>query len=292
MERSQPGPWDTTSTPSSSASPRTLTSTSVTGERKLKFSQVVEQGDDTEFLCEPESAKGGYYSKYIAVMGGLPEESEDPSIEQLSALSRRISLKQGIYVDFAVWVPYSRKHMRAAKYQSFLLQDDGSFLNKMVAGPSCFRHWQASFRVLRTALVMLDMVNLCHLVAWEAWIEKLNFLHPSCWHLIVASEDRARGEFMTRTITKIKLDIDKGPLGWSEAKPWNVAWQQVLADKIYWTEQVTVPALIWVARGEKGVPKTPLEEQAGDVLRAWSRRITTSREEKPGRRESSKKGRS
>ena len=114
---------------------------------------------------------------------------------------------------------------------------------------------------------MLDMVNLCHLVAWEAWIEKLNFLHPSCWHLIVASEDRARGEFMTRTITKIKLDIDKGPLGWSVAKPWNVAWQQVLADKIYWMEQVTVPALIWVARGEKGVPKTPLEEQAGDVLR-------------------------
>ena len=91
-----------------------------------------------------------------------------------------------------------------------------------------------------------------------------------CWHLIVAAEDRARGEFMTRTITKIKLDIDKGgtpPLGWLEAKPWNVAWQQVLADKIYWTEQVTVPALTWVARGEKGVPKTPLEEQAGDVLR-------------------------
>lgn len=265
-----PNPWDTsTSTPSTAAS-TSLTSTSSLGERKLKFSQVVDQGDDTEFLCEPEGAKNGYYSKYIAVMGGLPEESEDPSIEQLSALTRRVALKQGIYVDFAVWVPYSRKHMKAAKYQTFLLQDDGTFLSKMVAGPSCFRHWQASFRVLRSALLMLDLVNLSNLVAWEAWVERLNFLHPSCWHLIVSAEDRARGEHMNRTITKIKLDIDRGgqpPLGWSEAKPWNIAWHQVLMDKIYWTEQVTVPALTWVARGEKGVPKTPLEEHAGEVLR-------------------------
>ena len=265
-----PNPWDTTSLPSSSETSPSLTSTGALGERKLKFSQVVEQGDDTEFFCEPEGAKNAYYGKYIALMGGLPEESEDPSIEQLSALSRRVALKQGIYVDFAVWVPYSRKHMRAAKYQSFLLQDDGTFLSKMVAGPSCFRHWQASFRVLRSALLMLDLVNLSNLVAWESWVEKLNFLHPSCWHLIVAAEDRARGEHLNRTVMKIRLEIDKGgqpPLGWMEAKPWNVAWQQVLADKIYWTEQVTVPAITWVAKGEKGVPKTPLEEQAGEVLR-------------------------
>ena len=265
-----PNPWDSTTGGTATTTTPSSTTSTLQGDRKLKFSQVLEQGDETEFLCEPEAAKAAYYSKFVAVMGNLPEEAEDPSIEQLSALARRVTLKQGIYVDFAVWVPYSRKHMRAAKYQSFLLQDDGSFLSKMMAGPSCFRHWQASFRVLRSALVMLGLVNLANLVSWEAWVEKLNFLHPGCWHLIVAAEDRARGEHMSRTLTKIKLEIDQGgaaPLGWLEAKPWNVVWHRVLQDKDYWTEQVTVPAITWVAKGQKGLPKTPLEEQASEVLR-------------------------
>ena len=60
--------------------------------------------------------------------------------------------------------------VQSAINQSFVLQDDGSFLPKMVPGPACFTHWQASYRVLRTTLVMTEVVSLANLMEWEALV--------------------------------------------------------------------------------------------------------------------------
>ena len=221
-------------------------------ERKMKLSQVADQGDESEFIVEAETNKGRYYATYMAKVGGLPADLQDPSIEQLSALTRKLGLKQPPYVDFAVFVPFAKKHLKAQRYQSFVMQEDGSFLAKMVAGPACFDHWQACFRVLRTALIMVEAINLANLMEWEAMVEKLNRQYPGCWGLIAAAEDRGRGEYMSKTLVKMKLEIDGGaspPAGWDVDNPWNAVWARVLRDKEYWSEQVLVPALTWTARG-------------------------------------------
>lgn len=266
-----PNPWsDPTPSPTASTTPGPLTTTS-SGERKLKFSQILDQGDDTEFVCDSENAKSEFYTKYINKMGGLPVDSEDPSIEQLCALQRRVqTLRQPPYVDFSIWVPYSKRYLRAAKYKSFIMQEDGTFLAKMTPGPSSFQHWQSSYRLLRTALLMLDLISLSNILAWESMMEKLTRQYPGAWHLIVAADDRARGEYMGRTLARIRMELDQGmapPHGWDPNRPWDEVWKQVLADRDFWNEQVHLPAMVWTSRGARGIPLTPVEEFAADHIK-------------------------
>ena len=226
----------------------------------MKLSQVADQGDDSEFPVLPEANKATFYAKYVEKMGGLPADAEDPTIEQLSAILRKVRvLQQPPYCDFAVWVPFAKRHLRAQKYQSFVLQEDGTFESKMVPGPSCISHWQASFRVLRTALVMTNTISLSNLMEWEALVERLHRQYPSCWGLVAAAEDRGWGEFMGKTLAKLRLEMEQGapaPLGW-----------RVLRDKDYWAEQVHIPAISWMAKGAKGKPLTPMEEIAEASMR-------------------------
>lgn len=284
-----PDPW-TTSLPSSSTSTGPGTSPSTTSmERKLKFAQVIDQSDESEFLVEMESNKSKYYAKYLEKVGGLPADSEDPSIDQISALVKKVTLhKQPPYCDFAVFVPFAKKHLRAQKYQSFVLQEDGTFLSKMVPGPENFAHWQASFKVMRTAFIMTEIITLNNLMQWESMIERMNRQFPSCWGLVAAADDRARGEYMSKTLAKMKMEFSQGitpPIGWAEDQPWNHVWLRILKDRDYWNDQFYVPAMTWTARGAKALHSPPWKKRrtsvyVEDIVHYKSRRRTTWRTKK------------
>ena len=64
--------------------------------------------------------------------------------------------------------------------------------------------------MLRTALLMLDLISLSNILAWESMVEKLTRQYPGAWHLIVAADDRARGEYMGRTLARIRMELDQG----------------------------------------------------------------------------------
>lgn len=59
-------------------------------ERKLKVSQVLDQGDDGEFYLESEDTRAMWLERYRQATGGVTPGEEEPSLEQLSALARRI----------------------------------------------------------------------------------------------------------------------------------------------------------------------------------------------------------
>ena len=233
-------------------------------EKKVKFSSVLDQGDDTEFVLDETLNKAAFYTQFVQVMGGMPEDLEDPTLEQLAAMIRKVKvMRQPPYVDFAIWLPYAKKHLKSQKYKSFVMMQDGTFSSRMVAGPSCFQHWLLSYRVLRTTLVMMDQVGLANLTQWENKIETLNNRYEDCWHLIAEADDRGRGEQMAKTLSKIKMAIDAGdppPRGWDPSRPWEVVWRTVLNDQDYWREQVHLPAMVWMAKGSKGVAMAPDEE--------------------------------
>ena len=81
-----PGPWAATSSEgtTSQGSPGS------TPERKMKLSQVADQGDESEFVVLPEASKAKYYTKYVAKVGGMPADSEDPTVEQISPIVRKV----------------------------------------------------------------------------------------------------------------------------------------------------------------------------------------------------------
>ncbi len=254
---------------SSTRSPTTGGGTGTT-ERKLKFGQILDQQDDGEFLCDQEDFREKCYGKYSQTMGGLPLDAEDPTLEQLSALSKRVKVhKLAPFVDYGVWVPFQKKIWKANKYTTFVMLEDGTFASKLVPGPSCYSHWVASFRVMRTAFIMLDLVSLNGLVKWEAHMERLHQRYPNCWHLLVEAENKARQEHLAKTLVKLKLRIDMGekpPFGWDKEEPWNTIWHMVLEDGEFWQEQLHIPALSWMAKGSKGIQRTPAEEIAASAL--------------------------
>ena len=99
-------------------------------ERKMKFSSVLDQADETEFAVATEVQKQLWLQSYVTLTGGLPQESEEPSTEQLSAMRRRLHQGMSPYADFAVFVPFGKKAVRANKYRTYLPTPDGGYRDR------------------------------------------------------------------------------------------------------------------------------------------------------------------
>jgi DNA-directed RNA polymerase specialized sigma24 family protein len=50
--------------------------------------QVADQDDESEFSVMLEAA--AYYNRYVAKVGGLPADAEDLTVEQISAVVRKV----------------------------------------------------------------------------------------------------------------------------------------------------------------------------------------------------------
>lgn len=209
-----------------------------TGERKLKFSQVLDQSDDGEFIVSSETQKQVRLQRYIEKTGGLPLEQEEPSTEQLSALQRRLTLGPGPFADFSLFVPYGKRAARSQKYRTFIPTSERNWMMKELPGPATMAQWTAYFRVYRTALVMLDVISMATAVTYEAHIEKLNRLYGGAWHLIVEADALGRSEHLMRLRVKMNMDIAKGtraPDFWN-THPWDGLFRRLVGDRPFWTE--------------------------------------------------------
>ena len=264
-----PDPWNAAPLTPTPVTP--VAAASTTPERKMKYTTVLDQGDESEFQVLPESQKAMWLMDYVNKTGGMPQEQEEPTLEQLSALQRRIQSGGGVYADFGVWLPFGKKAHRAYKYRTYIPQGDGTFLMREVPGPSSMSQWMSSYRVYKVALIMLDVVTMATLQVYEAQMEKLVRIYgEGCWHLIVAADDLARSERMQRLRVQTKLDILNGgrpPQKWNEDSPWEALFLMVAKDKEFWSDQVHIPANAWLAHGSKGVPRTPAEAIANTTMK-------------------------
>ena len=223
--------------------------------------------DESEFQILDEATKAGLVQKYMETTGGLPGEEEEPSREQLSALYRKIyALSAPPYADFSVFTPYGRKTMRASRFRNYIPTGDGFYAVKELPGPASYAQWLACYRVWRVAMIMLGTISLANLQAYELFMEKLNKLYPTAWHLLVQADDKGRSEHLSRLQLQAMIEHQKGgkvPQGWLPSKPsWDPIFRLLIEDGSYWAENVHNPALVWMAHGSRGMPKTPEERVA------------------------------
>ena len=130
--------WSSSSTgsPSSPSTLATAPTTTSPGERKIKMNGVLDQGDDSEFTLDDTKVTMMAYERYVNLMGGPPTPEQEPTAEQLSAMRRRVeTLQLSPYADFAVWVPFAKKNLKALKLKTWTMQQDGSFVAKDLPGP-------------------------------------------------------------------------------------------------------------------------------------------------------------
>ena len=197
-------------------------------------------------------------------MGGAPQEDEDCTVEQLSALNKRVATLDLLpYVDLAVWQPYGRRALKATKFRAWIPDGAGAYIAKELPGPSNYSQWLSAWRVFQTAAIMLDILPLATLQLYERHVERLTKLYPAAWHLVALADDKARGEKWARLRLKISADIAAGkpkPDRWEERRPWIAAMHAIVNDSAYWEEQVRAPANAWMAAGGRGVPKNPEED--------------------------------
>ena len=241
--------------------------TSTTGpasmERKLKVSQVLDQGDDGEFYVESEDTRAMWVERYRQATGGLPpawgRRTELGTAERFGTKDQN----PGHSPLHGFWV-FCSLSLRASKYRTFVLSSDG-YTAKELPGSSNFVQWRACFRVLRSALLMLECVSMANIHLHEMHIEKLTRLYASAWHLVYSADDLARSAHANRTRSRILMDIKSGkmaPDGWDPMKPWDTVYKLLVSDERFWQEKVHGPALAWIAAGSKGPPKTPAEQHA------------------------------
>ena len=246
------------------ARPATTTPTvavagTTTKERGIKMSSVIDQSDDSEFVPDSLATADRWYQKYTMVMGGAPQEEEDCTVEQLSALNKRVNaMDLPPYVDLGVWQPFGRRALRQTKFRAWIPDGAGGYMAKELPGPTSWTQWLAAWRAFQTASIMLDILPLSTLQLYERHMEKLVKLYPSCWHLIVMADEKARGEKWARVRLRITAEMATGkpaPERWDPKKPWIAALHLLIGDTNFWDEQVRAPANAWVAMRSRATPK-------------------------------------
>lgn len=254
-------PWDEARQP-----PRTSTPTSTpTGikDKILNMSNLVDQGDDSELLPPSANEISRWLQNYLAIMGAMPEESEEPSPNQLAGLAKRI-FKDDLapYTDLAVRGPYERKLTKSHRCRIFTPLGDGSFLQRELPGPPTYQSWLASWRVYETACLMLGVLPISALEVYGRAVEKLVAQWPTCWGLIYAADDALRAEKFDKLRRHFIAEAAFGrqvPRDWDERQPWSCVMIYAARDDGYWSEKVHVPASAWVAAGSKGKPVVATE---------------------------------
>jgi len=241
-----------------------------TGQRTVKLSAVLDQGDATEVVLAVQAELTKWHTNYHTAMGEAPPDQSEPTLEQLSALDNRIRV-QGLspYADFAVFVPYGRRGLRAMRFRSWTPVGDGSYTCKEVPGPENWLQWEAAFDLFSVAMVMLSHVNQATLASYKTTIKNLVLLWPDCWHLVCLADDKMRAEQWSRIKRHIDNDIAAGgtpPTGYTQAAPWSAVIRRSCVDNDFWNEQVRYPAAAWVARGARGVQLAPEERLASTLL--------------------------
>jgi hypothetical protein len=76
--------------PQGQQQPQTQGNSSGVKERVLKMNALIDQHDDSEHLPPNAMEVDKWYQNYIAIMGSQPDETEEPTANQLAALRKKI----------------------------------------------------------------------------------------------------------------------------------------------------------------------------------------------------------
>ena len=255
-------PWDETANvehnSSAEASHSARPATPAVKEKVLKMANLVDQQDESELLPPSNTQVNRWNQNYVTVMGALPDPAEEPTPSQLAALEKRtITNDAAPYVDFSVWLPFERRTGKAQKCRTVFPLGDGSYLTKELPGPATYQAWLSSWRVFKSAALMIGICSLASLQTYERFVERLTIQWPTAWGLIAQAEDKVRAEGLDRWRRKIQAAAALGrqvPQDWDPMQPWNSIFVVVTQDTEYWAENVHHPAAAWIASGSRGKP--------------------------------------
>ena len=77
-----------------------------------KASTVIDQGSDASVRSMPEQQMRHLLNTFDWEQGGKPLPHEEPTGDQLGALSEKLQKDTAPYTDFGLWGPYGRRQQK------------------------------------------------------------------------------------------------------------------------------------------------------------------------------------
>jgi len=190
-----------------------------------------------------------YHQRYRC----MPPEHAEPTRDQLSAFSFLIESNQTPYADFAVWGPHGHRLVKRMKMQGMIMDSSGEFKTIELMGPPDFRNWKESYQLLKTVLVMFDVINMGSIEQYEDLIEKYTLRYPDTWHVIYQADVRARMELLERHRRRGRTEhaiATQSGVGhaYDPVRPWNFSWEAMLVDDRWWKRELEDPCILLLTR--------------------------------------------
>ena len=161
---------------------------------KLKLNQVIDQGCDLEVEQLPHTELTKLRQRYVVVEGDAPTEKEEVTDAQLTCLRAKLEHGMSPFVDMGVWGAYGDRLARAMKFTSQLWKD-GQWKPVEIPGASSLLAWEESWRIFRTASLMLNLATAATLDRYAAAFKARVHEYPNVWHLAAQADIRCRSEF-------------------------------------------------------------------------------------------------
>lgn len=240
------------------------------GVRKVKVSEVLDQGDDGVIPKLEQCEVDEFYHQLEKVKGGSVRPEVEPTPDQISAMKVRVvDLRLAPYADFALFVNYQSRFAKSLKFTNHILQPDGSFRSMEVPGPPNFDAWLSSWNVFENTLLMLTVpigtpperkaiVTQAALDLYRDCFRDLVGQCPQVWHLLATAEDRCRAEHFPRLKRRLEEDHRQGlEPRFDPTTPWDRVFRVAASERDYWDKHVRDPALRFLATRSK------VKEQVG-----------------------------
>eukprot|EP00435_Cladocopium_sp_Y103_P055438 s1434_g18.t1 len=215
--------------------------------RRVKLSSILDPTLDADIVAMSNQEQAEAYRQYPQTV-----------THQLSGLSQVLAAGSVPFCCFTVWGPHGQRLLRKQTFTSYQLNvASGEWSKKELPGPSNYHSWYQSWRVFRTAMLLLQACDAERLDCYAETIRGfVTQFGDEAWFLISKADSQMRSEHLER----IRRQMRATPtLGYSENSPWSSCFAMACKDHEYWSREFHTPATLFLAR--HGTKKEPVKEE-------------------------------
>ena len=230
--------------------------------KRPKLSSLVDATAEAELQKLPATFIQSCYSNYALTRGDLPHQDIEPTDEQLSAIHQLVTAGDAPYVDFSIFGPHGRRMLKRLTFASRTLDPStGEWRRQELPGPPDFPTWWRSWRVFRTALLLLEVSPPEPLDLYGEHIRTLSETYGHhCWSIVYLADVRMRSEEFERTLRRTLLSHEAllssglpGLEGFKANRPWGYIFLQSVHSSnhhatAFWATEVEKKCLLFQCR--------------------------------------------
>ena len=263
--------------------PGPSTGGSPSGARKLKLSSVLDPTLDAEVTPLGQAEVQQLYQDYKTKFGDYPSPEADPSSDQLASLRQVVTAGSAPYADFSLFGPHGLRLLRKQTFTSYTLNvATGEWSKKEQPGPASYHAWVEAWKVLRTALLLLEVADAERLDAYAEHVRSfVTQFGDSAWWLVYRAENRMRCEHMERIRRVLH---DRPDYGYTASRPWNAAFAAAVKDGDFWTRELVTPATLWLSQRQPGSGSGEAPARTPTVGTPGQGKVVEARTSRPRRR--------